>query len=134
MASQPRQGRQKVAQGVSPGTPAAARKPRQGRKTRGVARVSYAPDGACTFLPPVPRAPALGYRLSPAFGGLASAFGGKVGALGNLASLAKGFNDIGLDGGMVAKFFPLVLSFVESRGGKDLRDMLAGVLGVGNQG
>jgi hypothetical protein len=79
-------------------------------------------------------APDTGGGLLGGLGGLASAFGGKVGALGNLASLADGFQNLGLDSGMVAKFLPLVLSFVQSQGGDGLRDMLAGVLGVENQG
>ncbi len=78
-------------------------------------------------------APDTGRRLLGGFGGLAAAFGGKVGALGNLASLAEGFRALGLDSGMVPKFLPLVLSFVESQGGDGLRDRLVGVLGVGDQ-
>ncbi len=79
-------------------------------------------------------APDVGGERLGSLGALASAFGGKIGALGNLASLAEGFNDVGLDSGMVAKFLPVVLSFVQSQGGHRLRDVLAGVLGVTDQG
>ena len=79
-------------------------------------------------------APDAGGGLLGGFGGLASAFGGRVGALGNLASLAEGFEALGLDSGMVSRFLPLVLSFVESQGGDRLQEMLAGVLGVADRG
>jgi hypothetical protein len=79
-------------------------------------------------------APDAGTGRLGGLGGLASVFGGKIGALGNLASLAEGFGDLGLDSGTVARFLPLVLSWVQARGGDGVRDMLAGVLAVENQG
>ena len=80
-------------------------------------------------------APDAGARRRPGgLGGLASAFGGKIDALVNLASLAEGFDDLGLDRGMVARFLPVVLSCVQARGGDGLRDRLAGVLAVADQG
>jgi hypothetical protein len=66
-----------------------------------------------------------------ALGGLASSLGGiggGAGQLGALVSLAGGFKSLNLDSGMVAKFLPIVLSFVQSQGGDGVRDLLAKVL------
>ena len=79
-------------------------------------------------------APHAGAGRLGGLGGLASAFGGKIGALVNLASLAEGFDDLGLDSGTVARFLPVVLSWVQARGGDGLRDLLAEVLAVADQG
>jgi hypothetical protein len=61
-------------------------------------------------------------------GKLTSGLGGDVGKLGNLASLAGGFSKLGLDSGMIAKFLPIVLSFVGSKGGTVVRSILEKVL------
>ncbi len=61
-------------------------------------------------------------------GNLASGLGGDVGKLGNLASLAGGFSKLGLDSGMIAKFLPIILSFVGSKGGTAVRSILEKVL------
>ena len=55
---------------------------------------------------------------------------GVIGAdkLGDLASLAGGFSKLGLDKDMVAKFLPIVLSFVQSKGGPAVKEVLAKVL------
>jgi len=67
--------------------------------------------------------------LSSVLGGLASSFGGGGGQPGNLVSLAGGFSKLNLDADMIAKFVPIVLSFVKSQGGDALEGMLANVLG-----
>lgn len=67
--------------------------------------------------------------LAGALGGLASSFGGGAGQLGKLASLAGGFDKLNLDADMIAKFVPIVLSFIKSQGGDALEGMLANVLG-----
>jgi hypothetical protein len=72
-------------------------------------------------------APASG-GLAGVVGGLASKLGGGAGKLGSLASLAGGFKDLGLDSGMVGKFIPIILSFVQSKGGDSIKNLLAGVL------
>jgi len=59
-------------------------------------------------------------------GGVAGALGG--GELGNLAKLAGGFSDLGLDSGMIAKFIPVVLSFIQDKGGEGLGAIVANVL------
>ncbi|MBT8366833.1 MAG: DUF2780 domain-containing protein [Deltaproteobacteria bacterium] len=72
-------------------------------------------------------APASG-GLAGVVGGLASKLGGGAGNLGSLASLAGGFKNLGLDSGMVGKFIPIILSFVQSKGGDSIKSLLAGVL------
>ena len=54
--------------------------------------------------------------------------GGAVGKLGNLASLAGGFKQLGLDAGMISKFMPIVLNFFQSKGGDAAKGLLAGTL------
>ncbi len=62
--------------------------------------------------------------VAGALGGLASAFGGGGSQLGNLAGLASGFSQLGLDTGMIGKFIPVILSFVESKGGGAVKGLL----------
>jgi len=66
--------------------------------------------------------------LAGALGGLASAFGSGGSQLAGLAELAGGFKNLDLDTGMIGKFIPLVLSYVQSKGGDELKQMLAKVL------
>lgn len=62
-------------------------------------------------------------------GGLASAIGGgKAGGLANLAALAGGFSQLKLDPGMVGKFVPVVLSFLQGKVGKDLVGLVSGAM------
>ena len=58
-------------------------------------------------------------------GKMASGMGGNMGQLGTLASLAGGFSKLGLDADMIGKFVPIILSFVQQKGGKNLGDLLA---------
>jgi len=66
--------------------------------------------------------------ISGALGGLASSLGGGAGQLGNLASLAGGFKNLNLDSGMVGKFIPVIMSFVQSKGGGTVKTILEKVL------
>lgn len=66
--------------------------------------------------------------LSGIMGGLASSLGGGAGGLGNLAGLAGGFKNLGLDSGMIGKFIPIVMSFVQSKGGDTVRSILEKIL------
>lgn len=61
-------------------------------------------------------------------GGLLGAIGGKAQGLAGLAGLAGGFSQLKLDSGMIAKFLPIVLEFVKSKGGAEVAGLLAGVL------
>ncbi|MDJ0573185.1 MAG: DUF2780 domain-containing protein [Pleurocapsa sp. MO_192.B19] len=72
-------------------------------------------------------APTVGGGLAGAIGGLTSAMGGG-GQLANMAALAGGFSQLGLNPGMATKFVPIILSFVQSEGGEQVRSLLAGVL------
>lgn len=66
--------------------------------------------------------------VSGALGGMVSSLGGGMGQLGDLASLAGGFKDLNLDAGMVGKFVPVVMSFVQSTGGDAVKGILEKVL------
>ena len=66
--------------------------------------------------------------LGGALGGLESTFGGGAGQLGNLASLAGGFKKLNLDSGLISKFIPIVMSFVQSKGGDSIKAILEKVI------
>ena len=61
-----------------------------------------------------------------ALGVVSSAVGG--GGIGNLADLTKSFSQLGLDSRMFTRFVPIVLSFVQSKGGDTTRNILERVL------
>jgi hypothetical protein len=61
-------------------------------------------------------------------GGLAGGLGGDMGKLGSLATLAGGFSQLGLDSGMIAKFIPIILAFVQGKGGNAVSALLEKVL------
>ena len=63
--------------------------------------------------------------VADALGGFASALGGSgASELWDLANLAGGFSKLGLDSGMIGKFIPVILSFVESKGGGAVKGLL----------
>ena len=66
--------------------------------------------------------------LGAVLGGLASSIGGDASKFGSIASLASGFSEIGLDDGMVGKFIPIILSFVQGKGGSEVKGLLEKVL------
>ena len=61
-------------------------------------------------------------------GGLGNVASGLGGKLGGLASLAGGFSKLGMDAGMIGKFVPVILSFVQSKGGDAVKGILEKVL------
>lgn len=61
-------------------------------------------------------------------GGIMGTIGKMFGGGGSLASLAGGFSKLGLDGGMVSKFIPIILQFVQSKGGAGVKSILEKVL------
>jgi hypothetical protein len=71
-------------------------------------------------------APDSGGGLGGLLGGVASALGGEE--LGNMASLASGFSKLDLDAGMIGKFVPIVLNYLQSQGGEGLASLVKGVL------
>lgn len=80
-------------------------------------------------------APSLGETAGGGDGGgggllskVMSMFGSKAGGLGSLASLAGGFSQLGLDGGKVGQFLPVVMSYVQEQGGDQAKGLLERVL------
>jgi len=71
-------------------------------------------------------APDAGGGLGGLLGGVASALGG--GELGKLATLAGGFGKLDLDAGMIGKFVPILLSYLQTKGGGDLAALVGRVL------
>jgi hypothetical protein len=61
-------------------------------------------------------------------GKMVGGLGGAAGGLDSLASLAGGFTKLGLGSGMVAKFIPIILQFVQSKGGDGVKALLEKVL------
>ena len=57
-------------------------------------------------------------------GELASGFGGGASQLGALAGLAGGFSKLGMDSGLIGQFIPIILSFVQSKGGDVVKGLL----------
>ena len=75
------------------------------------------------------KAPSGGKGIAGAIGGLAGAVGGGSGGqLANMAALAGGFGQLGLNPSLGSKFVPIILSFVQSKGGDQVKNILAGVL------
>jgi hypothetical protein len=70
-------------------------------------------------------APAPGGGGLGGLGNLVSGLGGAAGGLGSLAGLAGGFSKLGLSPDMVSKFLPVILNFVQSKGGEGLKAILA---------
>ena len=75
-------------------------------------------------------APAGGAGIAGAIGGLAGMMGGDSGGgqLANMAALATGFSQLGLNPSMATQFIPIILSFTQSQGGEGIKNILAGVL------
>jgi hypothetical protein len=66
-----------------------------------------------------------------ALGGLSkmlSGLGGNKGGAAGVAGLAGGFSKLGMDANMIGKFIPIILSFVQSKGGDGVKSMLEGAL------
>jgi hypothetical protein len=64
--------------------------------------------------------------LGGMLGGVVSSLGGSE--LGNLASLASGFSKLDLDASMIGKFVPILLAFLQAKGGEGLTSMVGKVL------
>lgn len=71
-----------------------------------------------------------GGGMMGALGGMAAGMmgGGQGAALASLMSLAGGFSQLGMNGDMVTKFFPIILSFVQQKGGADVAGILSKAL------
>lgn len=66
--------------------------------------------------------------VSAALGGLAGSLGGGLGKLGQIGQLGEMFSSLDLNSDMVGRFVPLVLSFVQSKGGDTVKQLLASAL------
>ncbi len=62
-------------------------------------------------------------QAAPKADGLSSLLGG-----GEMGSLASSFSKLGLSPDMIGQFTPVVLDYVESKGGATVRNILQGVL------
>jgi len=88
------------------------------------AQVAEAVPGVEGLIDAAPSAESGG--LGGLLGGVASALGGSK--LGNLASLAGGFSKLDMDAGMISQFIPVILSFLQDKGGDGLSSMVTKVL------
>lgn len=61
-------------------------------------------------------------------GGILGGVGKMFGGGGGLASLAGGFKNLGLDSSMVGKFVPIILQFVQGKGGDGVKSLLEKVI------
>ncbi len=93
------------------------------------AKVASAIPGSDVLLGSAPSQDSGGGMMG-ALGGMAAGMmgGGQGAALGSLMSLAGGFSQLGMDGNMVTKLFPVVLNFVQQKGGADVAGILSKAL------
>ena len=93
------------------------------------AQVASAIPGSDMLLGSAPSQDAGGGMMG-ALGGMAAGMmgGGQGAALGSLMSLAGGFQQLGMSGDMVTKFFPVILNFVQQKGGADVAGILSKAL------
>lgn len=66
--------------------------------------------------------------LSGNVGGLSSAFGSTSSSLGGMAALAESFSKLGLDTEMVGKYTKIILDFAQSKGGKEVMNIIKSAL------
>lgn len=87
-------------------------------------KISSAIPNADSLIKNIPKASGLGGML----GGLGGMLGGKAGGLGNMAALAGGFSKLDMDGDMIKKFVPVIMSYLKEQGGGDLEGILGKVM------
>jgi hypothetical protein len=63
-----------------------------------------------------------------ALGALGGMLGGKADNIASLAGLAQQFSQLGLKGDMVQKFVPIIMQFLQAKGGSGLTSLLGNVL------
>ncbi|MBT8490575.1 MAG: DUF2780 domain-containing protein [Deltaproteobacteria bacterium] len=66
--------------------------------------------------------------LSKAIGGKTALMGGGADKIGGLTSLTNSFSQLGLKPDMIGKYSDTIVSYVKSKGGSSLSNILAGVL------
>ena len=67
-------------------------------------------------------------KKAPPVDSTASAVGGVVGKAGGTAGLASSFQKLGLSNDMVGKFVPVVVDYVDKKGGSEVGSILKNVL------
>ena len=87
-------------------------------------KVENAVPGMDDLLAAAPKSDALGGMT----GGMQSFRGGGTEAVKGMASLPSSFSKLGLSPDMIGQFTPIVLDYVESKGGATVRKILQGVL------
>jgi hypothetical protein len=87
-------------------------------------KISSAIPNADSLMKNIPKASGLGGML----GGLGGMLGGKAGGLGNMAASASGITKLDMDGDMIKKFVPVIMSYLKEQGGGDLDGILSKVL------
>lgn len=87
-------------------------------------QISRGVPGLDQLIASAPQTGGLGGML----GGISSALGGKVGQFSHLADLAGGFQKLGLNQELIGKFLPIILSFVQDKGGETVKNLLENAL------
>jgi len=82
-------------------------------------KIAEAVPGVDKYMAAAPKADALGGLIGGALGDSGA------GGLGSLAALSKPFSKMGMDEGMVAKFMPIIVEYVKSKGS----DYIYGLMG-----
>jgi len=59
--------------------------------------------------------------------GKLSSLGGSAGKLGSLAGLGDAFSQLGMDSSMISEFAPVVMEYVQSKGGDSVAGLLKGL-------
>jgi hypothetical protein len=59
--------------------------------------------------------------------GKLGSLGGSAGKLGSLAGLGDAFSQLGMESSMISKFAPVVLDYVQSKGGESVAGLLSGL-------
>ena len=93
------------------------------------AQITSVIPGADALLGAAPNGESGGGMMGALGGMAAGMMGGNQGAaLGSLMSLAGGFSQLGMSGDMVTKFFPIILNFVQQKGGAEIAGILSKAL------
>lgn len=89
-------------------------------------------DALISQAPKPEGAAAVGGGVGGLLGAVGGLLGGKaegaLGSLGTLASLSGGFKQLGLGSDSIGKFIPVILQFVQSKGGDAVKNLLAGAV------
>ena len=65
--------------------------------------------------------------LGGSLGSSLSSLGGGAGKAGSMLDLSSAFSKLGMDSGTLGKFIPVVLDFVQSKGGSSVAGLLKGL-------